>query len=50
MSEERIIATGKRKNAIARVWMTRGGDSEQISINNKPIADYFKRETLRIMA
>jgi small subunit ribosomal protein S9 len=50
MSEERIIATGKRKNAIARVWMSRSGDKEQISINKKPIDEYFKRETLRILA
>jgi small subunit ribosomal protein S9 len=50
MSDERIIATGKRKNAIARIWMTRTTDHEQITVNKKPIEEYFKRETLRILA
>jgi small subunit ribosomal protein S9 len=48
--DDRIIATGKRKNAVARVWMTRTGDKEQISINKKSLDDYFKVETLRITA
>jgi small subunit ribosomal protein S9 len=50
MSEQRINATGKRKNAIARVWMTKTPDQEKISINRKPIEEYFKRETLKILA
>ncbi|MDR2350960.1 MAG: 30S ribosomal protein S9 [Deltaproteobacteria bacterium] len=48
--DERIISTGKRKNAIARVWMSRTAESEQILINKKKIEDYFKRETLKILA
>ncbi|MDR2461101.1 MAG: 30S ribosomal protein S9 [Deltaproteobacteria bacterium] len=47
---ERIMATGKRKNAIARVWMTRTGDGELIEVNKKSINDYFKIETLRLLA
>jgi small subunit ribosomal protein S9 len=50
MTEERIIATGKRKNAIARVWMSKAGDSELITINKKPIETYFRRETLKMLA
>lgn len=36
--------TGKRKNAIARVWITPG--TGQFVINNKPIEEYFGRYTL----
>jgi small subunit ribosomal protein S9 len=52
MSEDsRIMATGKRKNAVARVWMTRKSDKEEIIINGKSSLDqYFKVETLRITA
>ncbi len=38
-------ATGKRKSAIARVWVTAGtGD---ITVNERPLKDYFGRESLR---
>ena len=40
--------TGKRKNAIARVWITPG--SGNIVINNKPIEEYFGRITLQQLA
>ena len=43
----RNYATGKRKNAIARVWIEPG--SGQIKINNKSENDYFGRLVLRIM-
>ena len=33
-------ATGKRKTAIARTWLTPG--TGEITINNRPIDDYFK--------
>jgi small subunit ribosomal protein S9 len=39
-------ATGKRKNAIARTWLTPGNG--EISINNRSIEAYFPVETLRI--
>jgi small subunit ribosomal protein S9 len=42
-----IYATGKRKSAIARTWMTPG--SGQITVNKKPLDDYFKVETARIL-
>ena len=36
--------TGRRKTAVARVWLKAGqGD---ITVNKKPIRDYFTRETL----
>ncbi len=38
-------ATGKRKSAIARVWVTAGtGD---ITVNERPLKEYFGRESLR---
>ena len=38
-------ATGKRKYAIARAWLSSG--SGQITVNQKPFEQYFSRETLR---
>ena len=43
----RIYATGKRKNAIARVWVEPG--SGVIEVNKKKLDDYFKRFVLRII-
>ena len=37
-------ATGKRKNAIARVILTPGEGN--IIVNNRPLAEYFGRERL----
>jgi small subunit ribosomal protein S9 len=42
--ENRVSATGKRKNAIATVIL-RPGKGER-TINGKPIADYLKSEVL----
>jgi small subunit ribosomal protein S9 len=47
MSEERYYATGKRKTAIARVWMTPGDGN--ITINKRPMDDYLKRETAKMV-
>ncbi|MFQ5716967.1 MAG: 30S ribosomal protein S9 [Nitrospinales bacterium] len=41
--EERFYATGKRKEAIARVWLTPGEGN--IVVNRKALGDYFSRET-----
>jgi len=38
-------ATGKRKKAIARVWLTKG--TGNIYINKKKMVDYFKTQKLR---
>jgi len=45
---DKFYATGKRKCAIARVWMVQGAG--QIKINSRPIEEYFKRDTLKIVA
>lgn len=41
-------ATGKRKEAVARVWIMPG--SGKITINKKPIEQYFGRPVLRMVA
>lgn len=38
---ERIYATGKRKTAVARVWIIPGGEGKVI-VNDKPFTEYFK--------
>jgi small subunit ribosomal protein S9 len=48
MAENRHYATGKRKTSIARVWMSPG--TGQININQRPINEYFGRETLKMVA
>jgi small subunit ribosomal protein S9 len=47
MSEERYYATGKRKSAVARVWMWPGDG--KITINKHPLDDYVKRETAKMV-
>jgi small subunit ribosomal protein S9 len=47
MSEERYYATGKRKTSIARVWLKPGEGN--ITINKRPIDDYLKRETAKMI-
>jgi len=41
---DKFYATGKRKNAIARVWLTPGAG--RITVNRRPVNDYFPRPTL----
>jgi small subunit ribosomal protein S9 len=43
----RAYATGKRKDAVARVWIRRGGG--KITVNNREIEIYFARPVLRMM-
>jgi len=47
MSEERHYATGKRKTAVARVWLKPGDGS--ITINKCHIDEYLKRETAKMV-
>lgn len=47
MAEDRFYATGKRKTAIARVWMRPG--SGQIAINKKPLDEYLVQESDRML-
>ena len=37
--EERYYATGRRKTAVARVWITQG--TGQIKVNDRTVEDYF---------
>ena len=43
----RAYATGKRKDAVARVWIKPGGG--RIVINEKPVEQYFARPVLRMV-
>ena len=43
----RAYATGRRKNAISRVWLKRG--SGKITVNGKTIETYFARAVLRML-
>jgi small subunit ribosomal protein S9 len=43
----RAYATGRRKNAIARVWVKRGGG--RITVNGKALEVYFARPVLRML-
>lgn len=47
MAEQRFYATGKRKSAVARVWLKPG--TGRILINNKPIDEYIVRETSKMV-
>jgi small subunit ribosomal protein S9 len=47
MPETRIYATGKRKTAVARVWLKPGTGT--IVVNDKPADEYFERETSRMV-
>ena len=43
----RAYATGKRKNAVARVWLKPG--SGKIVVNTKTLENYFARPVLRML-
>ena len=45
---ERYYGTGRRKNAIAKVWLISPGEG-RVTINRKPMHDYVGRETLEIL-
>jgi len=47
MAEPRIYSTGKRKTAIARVWLFKGTGT--ITVNKVPADSYFERETSRMV-
>ncbi len=46
-SSEVYYGTGRRKSSTARVYLTRGNG--KISANNRPIEEYFGRETARMV-
>ncbi|HEX4515914.1 MAG TPA: 30S ribosomal protein S9 [Polyangiaceae bacterium] len=43
----KTYATGKRKTAIARVWLAPG--SGKVTVNTKTAEEYFERETSRMI-
>ena len=45
--QKSLYATGRRKHAVARVWMQPG--SGKIEINHRSLEDYFGRETSRMV-
>lgn len=47
MKDSRIYATGRRKTAIARVWLAPG--TGKIAVNGKDVLGYFKRDVLRML-
>jgi len=46
-AQGRAYATGKRKDAVARVWIKPGGG--RITVNEKPAEAYFARPVLRMI-
>jgi small subunit ribosomal protein S9 len=47
MAVERFYATGKRKTAVARVWIRPG--TGEITVNKKPMEQYIVRESDRVL-
>jgi small subunit ribosomal protein S9 len=48
MAQENVYyATGKRKSAIARTWLAPG--SGQVTINNRPMENYFTIESAKTL-
>ena len=43
----RAYATGKRKNAVARVWIKPGAG--RLTVNEKPVETFFARPVLRML-
>lgn len=46
-SQKSFYATGRRKEAVARVWLQPGNG--KIAINQRTLEDYFGRETSRMV-
>ena len=47
MADTRLYSTGKRKTAVARVWISPG--SGKITVNKRPADEYFVSETSRMV-
>ncbi|MFA7684684.1 MAG: 30S ribosomal protein S9 [Syntrophales bacterium] len=45
--EKRFYATGKRKTAIARIYMKEGAGA--ITVNKRAFDDYFTRDSLKML-
>lgn len=47
MAQDQQYATGRRKEAVARVWLKPG--TGKVTINNRTLENYFGRETLKMV-
>ena len=47
MAEQRFYGTGKRKTAVARVWLQPGTGT--VTINKRGVDDYIDRETSKMV-
>ncbi|MDD2553005.1 MAG: 30S ribosomal protein S9 [Desulfotomaculaceae bacterium] len=47
MAQVMFYGTGRRKNSVARVFLVPGEGN--VTINNKPISEYFGRRTLEMV-
>ena len=47
MSQTAFYATGKRKTAMARVWVSPGAGT--VTVNGRPADEYFERATARMV-
>jgi small subunit ribosomal protein S9 len=47
MAEQRVYGTGKRKSAVARVWLQPG--TGVVTINKRSIDEYVDRETSKMV-
>ena len=47
MNKEKYYGTGKRKNAIARVWLTAGEGN--VIINGRTMSNYVGRKSLELL-
>jgi small subunit ribosomal protein S9 len=45
--QDRYYATGKRKTAVARIWMSPG--QGKVQVNHREVDDYFPRPTLKML-
>ena len=46
-NQNTFYATGKRKSAIAKTWLTPG--SGQITVNKKPLDEYFRLDAAKMI-
>lgn len=47
MADNRFYGTGRRKNAIARVWLVPG--SGAVTVNKRDLGEYFGKKTLEMI-
>lgn len=47
MADNRFYGTGRRKNAIARVWLIPGNGA--VTVNKRELSEYFGKKTLEMI-